>query len=316
VQINALVVENLKKSFVFGWWPFTRTNETTAVKSLTFQIKNGDILGFLGPNGAGKTTTIQMLLGTLTPTAGKIEYFGQDFSKNRTELLKKIGYASGYERLPPRLSVTDNLDIIARFYDFSATQRAEQIEKLLTAFNLWEKRDTQTGALSAGQQTRVMLAKAFMGNPSVVLLDEPTASLDPDIAREVRSFILAHRAEYNTAFFIASHNMDEVTQLCDQVLVVKSGEIIANSSPKELAKTISQAQVHLTMTENASLAITFLNTQGVLYKINGHQISITIDESAIAWLLSQLGTIGVNYSNITIDKPSLEDYFLHIAQGA
>ncbi len=152
-----LKIQNLTKTFTSGFWPFTKTTSYTAVDNISFEIQPGEILGFLGPNGAGKTTTIQMLLGTLTPTSGSISYFESDFRKNRVELLKKIGYSSGYERLPAQLSIEENLDIVGRIYGLDSLQRQKQIEKLLRAFGMWEKRDEKTGTLSAGQATRVML---------------------------------------------------------------------------------------------------------------------------------------------------------------
>ena len=161
-------------------------------------------------------------------------------SKQRVLALKKIGYASGYDRLPARLTVLENLDIVGRIYNISEPQRKQQIEKLLHSFGIWDLRSRQTGTLSAGQATRVMLAKAFIANPEIVLLDEPTASLDPDVAHEVRQFILKQRQELQTAVLITSHNMDEVTELCDRALVLKNGTIIADNTPELLARSTSQ----------------------------------------------------------------------------
>ena len=161
-------------------------------------------------------------------------------SKQRVLALKKIGYASGYDRLPARLTVIENLDIVGRIYNISEPQCKQQIEKLLHSFGIWDLRNRQTGTLSAGQATRVMLAKAFIANPEIVLLDEPTASLDPDVAHEVRQFILKQRQELQTAVLITSHNMDEVAELCDRVLVLKNGTIIADNTPELLARSTSQ----------------------------------------------------------------------------
>ena len=247
--MQVLVVNNLTKTFVSGFWPFKTPKISSVVNAISFQLKKGEILGLLGPNGAGKTTTIQMLLGTLIPSFasscakapagtaihGSITYFGKDFAKHRIESLKKIGYASGYDKLPARLTVIENLDIVGRIYGMTAQHRAQQIEKLLKFFRIWELRDRETGTLSAGQATRVMLAKAFIYDPEIVLLDEPTASLDPDVAHEVRQFILAQCKERGISILITSHNMDEVTELCDRVLVLKNGTIIADNTPEVLA---------------------------------------------------------------------------------
>jgi len=307
-------VKNLTKTFTSGFWPFTAQQSFTAVNNISFEIKPGEILGFLGPNGAGKTTTIQMLLGTLTPTSGTISYFGDNFAHNRVAGLKNIGYSSGYERLPAQLSILENLDIVGRIYGLNAQERTEQIEKLLRIFGMWEKRNERSGSLSAGQSTRVMLAKAFIANPKLVLLDEPSASLDPDIAREVRAFILTQRKEHNTAILITSHNMDEVTELCDRVLVLKGGSIIANSTPEQLMQSIAQITVHLSITHGFDLIITHLQKSPYLFTTKSNIVSVTLDEHQIAQFLTTLSAQSINYSHISINKPTLEDYFMSIAK--
>lgn len=311
--MSVLRVNNLTKKFSAGFW-FTKKPAYTAVDAISFELKTGEILGLLGPNGAGKTTTIQMLLGTLTPSSGTITYFGEDFAQHRISALKRIGYASGYDKLPPRLTVAENLDIIGRIYGIPEPKRSQKIDQLLHFFKLTDKRDRQTGTLSAGQATRVMLAKAFLGDPEIVLLDEPTASLDPDVAHEVRQFILAERKERGTAILITSHNMDEVTELCDRVLVLKNGSIIANNTPEQLARSIAKVKVHLTITEQMEKALSYLQEMQVTYTIQAAELIIEVEEQAIAHLLAQLSGRNIAYSHIAIDKPTLEDYFLSIAK--
>ncbi len=310
-----LTVYNLTKIFTSGFWPFKKVQQHTIVNNISFELKKGEILGFLGPNGAGKTTTIQMLLGTLTNTSGSINYFGKDFKKHRTEILKYIGYASGYDKLPARLTITENLDIVARIYGMTHAQRIEQIEKMLHSFGLLSICDRQVGSLSAGQMTRVMLAKAFIADPEIVLLDEPTASLDPDIAHEVRQFILAQRKERGTSILITSHNMDEVTELCDRVLVLKQGAIIANDKPEILAATISKVHLHLTITSGFEALVDYINDNKLIHTVEEKQLTIDLDEHAIAQFLAQLSAHNIVYSHISIDKPTLEDYFLSVAQS-
>lgn len=309
-----LKVNNLTKAYRSGFWPFKKPQKYTAVNDVSFQLKKGEILGFLGPNGAGKTTTIQMLLGTLTPSDGSISYFGQDFMDHRIAALKRIGFASGYDKLPPRLTVAENLDVAGRIYGISKARRSAQIKKLLEFFGIWHLADRQTGTLSAGQATRVMLAKAFIADPEIVLLDEPTASLDPDVAREVRQFILAQRKERSTSILITSHNMDEVTELCDRVLVLKNGAIIADNTPEQLAQSTSKVRVHLTISKNLDNAIIYVQESQLTYTIEGHEFMIEFDEHAIAQFLADLAQRGIVYSQISIDKPTLEDYFLSIAK--
>jgi len=308
-----LKVEHLTKTFTSGFWPF-KTSAHTAVNNISFQLDRGEIVGLLGPNGAGKTTTIQMLLGTLTPSSGSIKYFDHDFAEHRIAALKKIGYANCYDRLPARLTVTQNLDIVGRIYGIPEPHRAKQIEKLLKFFGIDEMRNRQTGTLSAGQATRVMLAKAFLADPAIVLLDEPTASLDPKVAHEVRQFIIAQREERNTAILITSHNMDEVTELCDRVLVLKKGTIIADSTPDTLAQSISKVRLSLTISGQPERAIQHLQDASLIYTMQDNHLTIELDENLIAQFLTDLSEQKVLYSHISIDKPTLEDYFLSIAK--
>lgn len=309
-----LKVSNLTKIFTTGLWPFKTPQKYTAVNDISFELGRGEILGLLGPNGAGKTTTIQMLLGTLTPSSGSISYFGNNFTQHRVASLRKIGYASGYDKLPARLTVMDNLDIVGRIYGIEQPRRAQQIEKLLRFFSIWDKRDVSTGSLSAGQATRVMLAKAFIADPDIVLLDEPTASLDPDVAYEVRQFILAQNKERGLSILITSHNMDEVTELCDRVLVLKKGIIIANNAPEQLAQSTSKVRMHLILTSGLEDALSYLREVQLVHAIDGKHLTVQLDEQTIAQVLAQFATRNVLYSHISIDKPTLEDYFLSIAK--
>jgi len=312
--MQVLKVENLTKIFSSGFWPIKTPQPYTAVNDISFQIKKGEILGFLGPNGAGKTTTIQMLLGTLTPSRGHISYFGADFATHRIVALKRIGYASGYDKLPARLTLIENLNIVGRIYGMQQPHLIQQIEKLLKFFGIWELRNRQTGTLSAGQATRVMLAKAFLSNPEIVLLDEPTASLDPDVAHEVRQFILAQRKDRGISILVTSHNMDEVTELCDRVLVLKNGTIIADNSPGALAQSISKVRVHLTISSGLDHTLKYLHDQQLNHTAQANHLTIELDEHAIAQFIIHLGERRVIYSHISIDKPTLEDYFLSIAK--
>lgn len=307
-------INNLTKKFTSGFWPFQTPHTYTAVNDISFQLKKGEILGLLGPNGAGKTTTIQMLLGTLTPSSGSITYFNTDFAQHRAAALKKIGYASGYDKLPGRLTIADNLDVVGRIYGIPQPHRAQKIETLLKFFGIWEMRNRQTGALSAGQATRVMLAKAFIADPEIVLLDEPTASLDPDVAHEVRQFILKQQKERGVSILITSHNMDEVTELCDRILVLKHGIIIADDTPETLAQSISKVHVHLTITSDLNHALEYINNAQLISTVKANQLIVELDEHAIAQFITDVGEHKIRYSHISIDKPTLEDYFLSVAK--
>lgn len=313
--MTILSVQALSKSFTHGFWPFQKRISRRIVDGISFTVNPGEIVGFLGPNGAGKTTTIQMLLGAMTPSSGTIHYFGMPFNQaNRLTILSQIGYASGYEKLPARLLVWENLDIIGRIYKIPSQERMLRIRSLLDAFGIAHVYNQETGSLSAGQATRVMLAKAFMAQPALVLLDEPTASLDPEAAYEARQFIMKEQKERNTALLITSHNMAEVSELCDRVIVLKKGSIIANATPESLAQSIAKIHVHLVIDHGMDALITYLTQKRIAYTLTEHEIEIQIDEDQVAQFFMQLAQQNITYRAIAIDKPSLEDYFMSIAK--
>lgn len=312
-RITVLSVEHLSKLFAVKSKD-VQSRTFVALDDLSFQLYQGEVLGILGPNGAGKTTLIQILLSALTPTRGIINYFGLDFFKHRSTILEKVSFASSYVRLPSQLTVRENLTIYAQMYGISAQERSHRIEKYLKFFDMWNIVDKETGLLSAGQMTRVMLTKAFISHPAIVLLDEPTASLDPDIAQDVRTFIKDQQREQGTSVLITSHNMDEVTEICNRVIVMKKGTIIANDTPKNLALSVSKACVHF-MPEHTTTFKDALKSLGISFTDDRAEVSVEIDEHEIAHLLSNLARLEVNYLQISIDKPTLEDYFLSIARG-
>jgi ABC-2 type transport system ATP-binding protein len=301
--MSVLQVTSLRKEF----------GTFQAVNNISFSIKKGEILGLLGPNGAGKTTTIQMLLGALTPTSGSITYFGKELSSHRSEILQQVTFASAYVKLPSRLTIAENLDIFARMYGVPAHERHERIRYFLNLFGMEYIRNKYVGDLSAGQITRVMLAKAFIPKPKIILLDEPTASLDPDVAQEVRSFVLEQKKKEGLSVLFTSHNMDEVTHVCDRVLVLQHGTIIADNTPAQLASSIANARVHLFITQGMEKAIAHAQQHKLGYTVNNNDLQIEV-EHTVAQLLIDLTRQDVYYSQISIDKPSLEDYFLHIAK--
>ena len=306
---SPLIVQNLSKIYSYGMWPFNK-KYFTAVNNISFEIRQSEILGLLGANGAGKTTTIQMLLDLLTPTSGKITYFNKDLSTHRAEILKTVTFASGYEKLPPRLTIWENLDIYGRLYGVPDQERASQIESLLKFFGMYKLKNKPTGMLSAGQMTRVILAKAFIPRPAIVLLDEPTASLDPDVALDVRKFILEQRQQYGVSILFTSHNMTEVTQLCDRILMLKDGSIVADDTPEKLAASVSTAHVHLIISEGFEIFMEYLQQRELPFKQIEQEIIVDIDEHKIGDFLVSIARRGINYSQISIEKPTLEDYFL------
>tara|TARA_Y100000741_G_scaffold267714_2_gene208050 strand:+ start:376 stop:1095 length:720 start_codon:yes stop_codon:yes gene_type:complete len=205
-----------------------------AVKNINFKIKENEIIGLLGPNGCGKTTTIGMILGLLKPTSGEILIDGLKIEKNRIETLQKINFISPYIELPKKLTVKQNLIVYARLYDVKNINN--RIDYLIEKFRLQDLLNKLSGELSSGQKNRVSLAKALINDPKVLLLDEPTASLDPEVGDYVRTILEEYKKENNISILLASHNMNEVTRLCSSVLMMKEGKIIDEGKPLDLIK--------------------------------------------------------------------------------
>jgi ABC-2 type transport system ATP-binding protein len=206
--------------------------EIVAVDDLTFSAPRGAVLGLLGGNGAGKTTTIAMLLGLLEPTAGEISVLGVDMLKRRYAALPRMNFSSPYVDLPHRLTVRQNLLFYGRLY--GVKDLARRIEETAEHMQIRPFLDRQSGKLSAGQKTRVALAKALINRPEVLLLDEPTASLDPDTADWVRGYLKDYQHETHATIMLASHNMSEVERLCDDVILLQAGRVFERGSPREL----------------------------------------------------------------------------------
>ncbi len=221
---NLVEVKNLKKKY----------DSKEAVKGISFNIKENEILGLLGPNGSGKTTTIGMLLGLLKPSNGEILIDGKKIEENRIETLQKINFISPYIELPKKLTVKQNLIVYCKLYNVLDIKN--RIEYLVEKLKLEELLNRVTGELSSGQKNRVSLAKALINNPKVLFLDEPTASLDPEIGDFVRSFLENYKKEKKVSILLASHNMNEVTRLCKMVLMMKDGIIVDKGYPEELIK--------------------------------------------------------------------------------
>ena len=205
-----------------------------AVKNLNFEIKKGSITGLLGPNGCGKTTTIGMILGLIRPTKGEVLINNKDIEieKNRISVLEKMNFISPYVELPKKLSVKENLIFYGKMYEVKNLQN--RINTLCNDLNLKEFLNKKTGELSSGQKNRVSLAKSLINNPEILLLDEPTASLDPDTGDYVRSYIENYAKKNNTTILLASHNMSEVERLCENIMMMKQGKIIDEGTCEEL----------------------------------------------------------------------------------
>jgi len=221
---NLVEVKNLKKNY----------GSKNAVKDISFCIKENEIIGLLGPNGSGKTTTIGMMLGLLKPSDGEIFIADKNIEKSRIAILQKINFISPYIELPKKLTVEQNLIVYGKLYNVKNLKR--RIEYLIDKLRLSELLNRLTGELSSGQKNRVSIAKALINDPIVLLLDEPTASLDPEVGDYVRTFLEDYKKEKNISILLASHNMNEVTRLCNSILMMKEGVIIDKGSPEQLIK--------------------------------------------------------------------------------
>jgi ABC-2 type transport system ATP-binding protein len=229
----AINVEQLTKRFVPEGAP--------AVDAIGFQVPAGRICGLLGGNGAGKTTTISMLLGILVPTSGRVELLGHDMLQHRFRALPAINFSSPYVDLPGRLTVRENLTVFGRLY--GVRDLAKRIAELADELDFAALLDRKTGSLSSGQKTRAALAKALINRPALLLLDEPTASLDPDTADRVRAHLESYAKREGAAILLASHNMGEVERLCDDVLMMKGGRIVDQGSPGALVARYGRADM-------------------------------------------------------------------------
>ena len=209
-------IKNLNKQY----------NNILAVKNINFKINKGSIVGLLGPNGCGKTTTIGMMLGLIKPTSGSVFINGKDIENenNRTKILEKVNFISPYVELPKKLTVEENLKVYGKLYGVNNLQN--KISDLMKQLNLLEFKKRKTGELSSGQKNRVSLAKALINEPEILFLDEPTASLDPDVGDYIRTYLENFASKKDTTILLASHNMNEVERLCNEVMMMKNGKII------------------------------------------------------------------------------------------
>jgi len=205
-----------------------------AVDNVSFDIYPGEILGLLGPNGAGKTTIIHMLLGLTTPASGDINVFGFDLKKNREKILQDVNFSSSYVSMPNSLTVKENLKVFARLY--KVKKKEKRISELLKIFEIEAIEDKLVRHISSGHQTRLNLAKALINNPKILFLDEPTASLDPDIADKTRSLLKSIKKNRNLSILYTSHNMKEMEEMSDRIIFLHKGRIIAEGRPEEIIR--------------------------------------------------------------------------------
>jgi len=245
------------------------------------------------------------------PTSGEVKYFNKSLTDNREEILEKVNFSSTYTQLPWLLTVAENLKFISYLYQIK--NRSQRIKKIIETFRLKRLMKEQMKDLSSGEVTRVNLAKAFINYPKILLLDEPTASLDPETADYIRKFLIKERNKFNVSIIWTSHNMAEVEEVCDRVVFINHGKIIADDTPERLAKTIEICHVALNVPDGLKRTIEICQNKKVIYKLEGRNIVVDLKEKEIPEFLRELMDRGVFYDQISIEKPTLEDYFLQVA---
>ncbi|MDO8497187.1 MAG: ABC transporter ATP-binding protein [bacterium] len=292
---------------------YKKFGEFTAVDKISFDLHEGEILGFLGPNGAGKTTTIQMLLGLTEVNSGEIKYFNKDFIKNRQHILQRINFTSSFNALQGRISVKENLIVFAGLY--SVKNSSKKISELSEYFDTGDLMNKKYWDLSAGQKTRVNIIKSLLNDPEILLMDEPTASLDPDVADKLLTLIETLKKSRRLSILYTSHEMDEVTRICDRVIFISHGKIVAEDTPKNLTKKITDATIKIRFVENKDTLEKYLQEKGLSFVFTDtHKVEIISKEQDIPKLIFGISKIGIYITDIEIEKPSLEDVFLKIAR--
>lgn len=301
-------VSNLTKSFGPPAGGFV------AVSDVSFEIKKGEIVGLLGPNGAGKTTTINMLIGLTKRTSGEIKIFGMDIERERSKILKRANYASTYSHFQSLLSVYENLLVYA--FLFEIPDKKKRILDVLDDVEIMRLKDKKFGSLSSGEATRVVLAKSLLNKPELMLLDEPTASLDPDISEKVQDLLLRVKNKYKVAILYTSHNMSEVTKMCDRIVFLKQGKIIASDTPINLTKKIEKCQLALVFEGDVKKVEEVCRRKNLGFEFKGeNKVLISLTEKDIPAILILLSEAGVWVLETDIIKPSLEDVFRLFVRG-
>ncbi len=302
---NVLEVKNLTK--IYGTYK--------AVDDISFAVPKGSAIGLLGPNGAGKTTTIQVLLGVTLSNGGSISYFGMDFEKHRQLCLRRINFASSFNSLQGRITVWENLIVYAGLYEVKNPEK--RIKELSEIFEITDLYTMRYWDISAGQKTRVNLVKAFINDPELVLFDEPTASLDPDISDKLLSLIERLKKERNLSLLYTSHDMDEVARVCDDVIFLDHGKIVAHDTPLGLTKRIEHSRLTIMFDGPKETVSNILSHHEVVVTFpKENTVNISLAESLIPKVIFSLSKEGIWITDITIRKPTLEDVFLSIARGS
>jgi ABC-2 type transport system ATP-binding protein len=311
VQKPIVEVKNLVKKYPKVG--FLRQKQVTALKGVSFDIQRGEIFGLLGPNGAGKSTLINTLIGLLSYDSGSINIFGLDLKKHDEVIRDQMNIATTYSQLPPILTAEQNLFVFAKLYGVkNAKQKVSEVIELLGAQKIAKK---QVGKMSAGQKTKINLCKALINDPKFLLLDEPTASLDPDVAADIRSKLKKIQKTKKLTILFTSHNMIEVEEMCDRIAFLSDGKIFRTGTAENLVKLITHQEVYLYVEPKRKIP-TDLPSKYKAERYSERSIVFTIPhtEGEVAAFLQWCHEKPFHYNDIYIGTPSLEDVFLSIAK--
>lgn len=303
IYMDVLEVKNLTKKF----------GKFTAVNKISFSLRKGEILGLLGPNGAGKTTTIQMLLGLTTPSSGSVLYFGRDSETNKQESLSRINFTSAFNTLQNRITVLQNLLVFAGLYGVKDAK--DKIMKLVEYFEIMHLLNERFKDLSTGQKTRINFIKALLNDPEIILMDEPTASLDPDIADKTLALIEDLKKTRKSTILYTSHDMREVSRICDRVIFLNHGKIAAVDTPLNLTKKIEITTLRLTYDSDKKVLEKYLMDNELEYIFQDKNVVlIKTREKMVPKIIYGVTNHDIWITDIEIEKPTLEDVFLQISR--
>lgn len=311
--MSVIEVENLEKTYEKrSWKPWKAARKTEALKGIDFEVDEGEIFGIVGPNGAGKTTLVNILSGLLYKDSGSVRVFDKETKQNRKELANRMNVATAYSKLSGNLTVEENLKVFAKIY--GVENRKERIEHVLELFEIRDLRGKKIYHLSAGQKTRANLAKSFINQPEILLLDEATAGLDPHIADVTRKAIREINEEHDTTIIITSHDMEDIDSLSDRMMFLHQGEVLRTGTPRELKKDIHVKVLEVTVDEvNEEFRGLVEHLEGDL---EGNTGRIRIEqENHIIEILESISEINVTIVDIEAKNPDLNEVFRKVARN-
>lgn len=304
--MDYITLKNITKTY------FSRKNTVHSLSGISFTVRKGEIVGLLGPNGAGKTTTINILAGLLRQDQGDVLILGKDPWIHHNEIRPQINIATAYQPLSDILTCYRNLKVYANLYGLDNID--QRINTVAKKFGMDSFLHQKAGNLSSGQQTRLILAKCFMTQPKIILMDECTVGLDPDIAAQVRKEIIAYKNEHDCALLFTSHNMDEVEQLCDRVAILNNGIIHAIDSPENLAASLKEKYIILYDISNQEQLTKTLSAQKISWTVEKHNaLKIHVKDEPVEYIMKIIFKSDIHYQDLIVEKSDLEDYFLSVA---